>query len=102
MAQVFRAWDVVILPRPHGHGGLARVPFGLLGRDVAKCRVDALSIVITFDGGKQVASGLDPGRSSARDTEDHQGEGSGAGTGNRTRVFSLEGCCSTIELHPQR
>ena len=24
----------------------------------------------------------------------------GAGTGNRTRVFSLEGCCSTIELHP--
>src|SRR5580704_2848891 len=26
----------------------------------------------------------------------------GAGEGNRTLVFSLEGCCSTIELHPQR
>ena len=26
----------------------------------------------------------------------------GAGSGNRTRVFSLEGCCSTIELHPHR
>jgi hypothetical protein len=24
----------------------------------------------------------------------------GAGGGNRTLVFSLEGCCSTIELHP--
>ncbi len=26
---------------------------------------------------------------------------SGAGDGNRTRVSSLEGWCSTIELHPQ-
>jgi hypothetical protein len=26
----------------------------------------------------------------------------GAGRGNRTLVFSLEGCCSTIELHPRR
>ena len=26
---------------------------------------------------------------------------SGAGSGNRTRVFSLEGCCSTIELYPR-
>ena len=26
----------------------------------------------------------------------------GAGEGNRTLVFSLEGCCSTIELHPLR
>src|SRR5688572_14848003 len=26
--------------------------------------------------------------------------GPGAGEGNRTPVFSLEGCCSTIELHP--
>src|SRR6185312_8266200 len=25
---------------------------------------------------------------------------SGAGEGNRTLVISLEGCCSTIELHP--
>jgi hypothetical protein len=28
--------------------------------------------------------------------------GDGAGEGNRTLVFSLEGCCSTIELHPRR
>src|SRR5580698_2712299 len=27
-------------------------------------------------------------------------ESTGAGEGNRTLVFSLEGCCSTIELHP--
>jgi hypothetical protein len=27
-------------------------------------------------------------------------EFAGAGEGNRTLVFSLEGCCSTIELHP--
>ena len=27
-------------------------------------------------------------------------ESDGAGEGNRTLVFSLEGCCSTIELHP--
>ena len=26
----------------------------------------------------------------------------GAGEGNRTLVISLEGCCSTIELHPPR
>jgi hypothetical protein len=26
----------------------------------------------------------------------------GAGEGNRTLVFSLEGCCSTIELHPHQ
>jgi hypothetical protein len=26
--------------------------------------------------------------------------GSGAGNGNRTRVFSLEGCCTTIVLYP--
>jgi hypothetical protein len=29
-------------------------------------------------------------------------ENVGAGEGNRTLVFSLEGCCSTIELHPHR
>jgi hypothetical protein len=28
-------------------------------------------------------------------------ENNGAGEGNRTLVFSLEGCCSTIELHPR-
>ena len=28
-------------------------------------------------------------------------ENIGAGGGNRTLVFSLEGCCSTIELHPR-
>lgn len=32
-------------------------------------------------------------------TEPH-GQGSGAGEGNRTLVVSLEGFCSTIELHP--
>ena len=31
----------------------------------------------------------------------HVGKG-GAGEGNRTLVISLEGCCSTIELHPHR
>src|SRR3954463_6499321 len=31
----------------------------------------------------------------------HNGD-NGAGRGNRTLVFSLEGCCSTIELHPRK
>ncbi len=31
-----------------------------------------------------------------------RGQRSGAGEGNRTLVISLEGCCSTIELHPRR
>ena len=30
-----------------------------------------------------------------------RGAWDGAGEGNRTLVFSLEGCCSTIELHPR-
>ncbi len=30
-----------------------------------------------------------------------EGAKAGAGEGNRTLVISLEGCCSTIELHPQ-
>ena len=29
-------------------------------------------------------------------------EKAGAGERNRTVVISLEGCCSTIELHPRR
>jgi hypothetical protein len=29
-------------------------------------------------------------------------ENIGAGEGNRTLVISLEGCCSTIELHPRQ
>ena len=33
---------------------------------------------------------------------DDFGQNIGAGEGNRTLVFSLEGCCSTIELHPRR
>ena len=31
-----------------------------------------------------------------------EGAPGGAGEGNRTLVISLEGCCSTIELHPRR
>ena len=31
----------------------------------------------------------------------HVAEDFGAGRGNRTLVISLEGCCSTIELHPR-
>jgi hypothetical protein len=31
----------------------------------------------------------------------HVLQDTGAGEGNRTLVFSLEGCCSTIELHPR-
>src|SRR3954468_11155022 len=40
-------------------------------------------------------------RQSARVIVRHPSTGSGAGEGNRTLVFSLEGCCSTIELHPR-
>jgi len=45
--------------------GLARVPFGLLGGDVAQCRVDALPIVVALNVGEQVASSLVPGRPSS-------------------------------------
>ena len=37
---------------------------------------------------------------SVRAQADFKG-GTGAGRGNRTLVFSLEGCCSTIELYPR-
>ena len=48
---------------------------------------------------RQIAKHLDP-----RQVPDRGGEFPwkfGAGEGNRTLVFSLEGCCSTIELHPR-
>ena len=32
---------------------------------------------------------------------DAAGQENGAGEGNRTPVFSLGSCCSTIELHPR-
>jgi hypothetical protein len=38
------------------------------------------------------------GAGSAANISSHQA--AGAGEGNRTLVISLEGCCSTIELHP--
>ncbi len=34
------------------------------------------------------------------ETRENETWENGAGDGNRTHVFSLEGCCSTIELHP--
>ena len=45
----------------------------------------------------RICSGIrNPPRPTAKHFEDI-----GAGEGNRTLVFSLEGCCSTIELHPR-
>jgi hypothetical protein len=41
-------------------------------------------------------------RESGRSADPLTFEELGAGEGNRTLVFSLEGCCSTIELHPRR
>ena len=34
--------------------------------------------------------------------DEENGQKAGAGEGNRTLVVSLEGFCSTIELHPRR
>ena len=45
--------------------GLARVPLGLFGRDVAERGVDPPSVVVAFDVGEQVASCLVPGRPSS-------------------------------------
>ena len=42
----------------------------------------------------------DPGKRRGQETP-YLLEIVGAGEGNRTLVFSLEGCCSTIELHPR-
>ena len=47
------------------------------------------------------SNGPDP-RERRVDVTNFCGQGVGAGEGNRTLVFSLEGCCSTIELHPRR
>lgn len=56
--------------------GLARIPFGLPGRDGAECRVDALPIALAFDVGEQVASGRVPSRPSALvDEFDREGVG---------------------------
>jgi hypothetical protein len=51
--------------------GLACVPFGLLGRDIAESRVDALSIIVAFDVGEQVASGFVLGGPSSLVNEFH-------------------------------
>ncbi len=58
------------------------------------------------EAGKAVAAGkARPNAKEWRAVIAHAGENSakrdGAGEGNRTLVFSLEGCCSTIELHPR-
>ncbi|GJD63381.1 hypothetical protein MPEAHAMD_3548 [Methylobacterium frigidaeris] len=45
--------------------GLACVPIGLLSRDGAESRGDALSSTIAFDVGEQVAPGLIPVRPSS-------------------------------------
>ena len=34
-------------------------------------------------------------------TQEKESGDAGAGSGNRTRIFSLEGCCSTTELYPR-
>src|SRR5215813_9343216 len=38
----------------------------------------------------------------ATEAGDYWRQKAGAGEGNRTLVISLEGCCSTIELHPHQ
>src|SRR4030081_2941419 len=43
-----------------------------------------------------------PGCPLGREAQRQMEETIGAGEGNRTLVISLEGCCSTIELHPHR
>jgi hypothetical protein len=44
--------------------GLTRVAFGVLGGDVAECRIDALPIVVALGAGEQVAAGFVSGRPS--------------------------------------
>ena len=53
--------------------------------------------------GLRIRAGSEERHRSRRDRAAHQFQGiiDGAGSGNRTRVFSLEGCCSTIELYPR-
>ena len=48
--------------------------------------------ILVYDFAEQLKQNPDK-----KETKSHFG----AGEGNRTLVFSLEGCCSTIELHPQ-
>ena len=51
--------------------------------------------------GRQSATGALPDARSRRALMAPRAWPIGAGEGNRTLVFSLEGCCSTIELHPR-
>ena len=37
---------------------MARLPFGLLGGEIADGRMDAGAIVVAFDAGEQIAPGL--------------------------------------------
>ena len=50
---------------------------------------------------RDVRSPLNPGKVACSSIDTTPALKSGAGSGNRTRVASLEGWCSTIELHPQ-
>lgn len=60
----------MILPISRARG-LSHDPLCLLRRNVAESRVDALPIVVAFDVGEQVASGLIPRRSSSMGNEFH-------------------------------
>ena len=54
------------------------------------------------DGGTDVPCRGAPNGRAGRCCQCGEGKEVGAGEGNRTLVVSLEGFCSTIELHPQR
>jgi hypothetical protein len=63
------------------------------------------SLILVPDNGDASPRNIPPGRFIAAlqaiDVGISARDWTGAGEGNRTLVFSLEGCCSTIELHPR-
>src|SRR5262249_18621788 len=87
-------------------------------RPASVIRPRAASTVLLADGDALGARGGEPGAdkldhllkapSRARSRAPREGSATacietiGAGEGNRTLVISLEGCCSTIELHPRQ
>ena len=69
-------------PDPQGFGNRDRVPAALARTDRAEAREDRYELLARPKLALRAKAG--------------------AGSGNRTRIFSLEGCCSTIELYPHR
>ena len=81
---------------------LSRDTEELRNTDIAHCTLETRANLAHAQSGVRAFVGMiQPGLSEWKSTSPISAWNVGAGEGNRTLVFSLEGCCSTIELHPR-